>query len=180
MTSLRRFHLSATGMALAIGLAAGVSGPAAAQTTEVEREKIGDWTIRCLEGTEDCRMTQIGKVGEEDALLVSIQRLADTKMQNGTEVAAAMQVQAPLGILIPYGVRLKIDQGETAGLNITRCLPIGCVAGAPMTDEAVALLKKGATANFTYVLQNETAIGISLSGFTKAYESLKPMPRETQ
>jgi hypothetical protein len=41
-------------------------------------------------------------------------------------------------------------------------------------------MKRGATANFTYVLQNETTIAISLSGFTNGYNALTPLPRPTQ
>jgi len=151
------------------------------QKKEVETETFGDWSMRCLEGTQDCRITQIGKNADgEDALLVSLQRISGAKTQNGAAIPAALQVQAPLGVLIPYGVRLKIDEGDTAPLGITRCLPIGCVAGAPMTEEAVNLMKKGTTASFAYVLRNETVIKISLKGFTKAYDSLKPLPRPTQ
>lgn len=169
-------------LAAAAMLAAGFSTTSLAQQQkEVETATHGDWAVRCLEGTEDCRIVQVGKnASGKDALLVSIQRISGAKTQNGTEIPAALQVQAPLGVLIPYGVRLRIDEGEPAPLNITRCLPIGCVAGAPMTGDAVDLMKKGSTANFAYVLQNETVIKISLKGFTKAYDSLKPLPRPTQ
>lgn len=170
-----------TAFAAATLVATGFSAPSLAQQKEVETATHGQWTVRCLEGTDDCRITQVGKNDKgQDALLVSIQRISGTKTKDGTEIPAALQVQAPLGVLIPYGVRLKIDEGETAPLGITRCLPIGCISGAPMTAEAVSLMKKGTLANFAYVLQNETVIKISLSGFTKAYESLKPQPRPTQ
>ncbi|MBK0397872.1 invasion associated locus B family protein [Limibaculum sp. M0105] len=173
-----------TTLAAATLVAAGLNSASLAQQgqpKEVEKTTHGDWSVRCLEGTDDCRITQIGKnANGQDALLVSLQRISGAKTQNGAAIPAALQVQAPLGVLIPYGVRLKIDDGETAPLGITRCLPIGCVAGAPMTDEAVSLMKKGTTANFSYVLQNETVIKISLKGFTKAYESLTPLPRPTQ
>jgi invasion protein IalB len=175
--TLKRFAGVAAAAAVSLGLVTG----AAAQPKEVERETHGDWTVRCIEGSDDCRMTQIGKNAQgQEALLVSLQRIRGAKTQSGQDIPAALQVQAPLGVLIPFGVRLKIDDGETAPLGITRCLPIGCVAGAPMTEEAVSLMKKGSNANFAYVLQNETVIKISLRGFTRAYDSLTPLARPTQ
>lgn len=179
---MKPWNTLAAAAAITMGLAAGLAGSAhAQQQKEVEKTTHGDWAVRCLEGTDDCRITQIGKnANGQDALLVSIQRIKGAKTQAGADIPAALQVQAPLGVLIPYGVRLRIDEGETAPLGITRCLPIGCVAGAPMTDEAVNLMKKGTSANFAYVLQNEVVIKISLKGFTKAYESLTPLARPTQ
>ena len=148
----------------------------AQQTKDVLRETHGDWEIRCIEGTDTCAMSQIGNTGDgKRALLVTIQRLAGAKTDTGVAIPGAMTVQTPLGILLPYGVRLKIDSDKVVPLPLSRCVPQGCISQAPMLDEAVGKMKKGSKAVFGFFLDKEILVNISLSGFTKAYNNLKPV-----
>lgn len=165
---------------LAIGAIALVSvGPAAAQNAapkETVKATHGAWEVRCLEGTNTCAMSQVGKTADgKRALLVTLQRVAGAKAQDGKPIAAAMTVQTPLGVLIPYGLRLKIDGDKVVPLPLTRCIQAGCVSQAPMLAEAVTKMKRGSKAVFGYFLQNETLVNVSLSGFTAAYDSLEPV-----
>jgi invasion protein IalB len=135
----------------------------------------GDWEIHCLEGTETCAMQQVGETAEgERALLVTVQRLAGVTAE-GREVPAAITVNTPVGVLIPYGVRVRVDEGNVAEVPLLRCLPDSCAARAPMADEAIAELKRGSNATFAYFLQEEVLVEISLNGFTAAYDALKPV-----
>ncbi len=136
----------------------------------------GAWEVRCVKGTDTCAMSQVGNTKEgERALLVSIQRVAGAKTDDGTPVQAIMTVQAPLGILLPYGVRIKIDADKVIPLPLSRCIPAGCVSQAPMLNEAVANMKKGSKAVYGIFLEREVLVDISLSGFTKAFNNLKPI-----
>ncbi|MEM7056379.1 MAG: invasion associated locus B family protein [Pseudomonadota bacterium] len=140
------------------------------------RDTFGDWEIRCIKGTDTCAMSQIGNTKEgERALLVTIQRVTGAKTEDGRPIEAAMTVQAPLGILIPYGIRIKIDGDKVVPLPLSRCIPQGCVSQAPMLDEAVKNMKKGSKAVYGIFLEQEILVDISLSGFTKAYNNLKPV-----
>ncbi len=171
MTRLIKLWISAIGLAVVI-----VAGPALAQQQDVLKATHGAWEIRCIEGTETCAMSQIGKTGDgKRALLVTIQRLKDAKADNGTPIPAAMTVQTPLGVLIPYGVRLKIDADDVIPLPLSRCVPAGCISQAPMLDAAVNKMKKGSKAVFGFFLDNEILVNVSLSGFTKAFNSLTPV-----
>lgn len=135
----------------------------------------GDWEIRCAAGTNNCVMSQIGSTSEgQRAILVSIQRLSGATAENGTPIPAAMTVQTPLGILIPYGVRIKIDADDVVPLPLSRCVPAGCVSQAPMLDEAVNKMKRGANAVFGFFLDSEVLVNVSLRGFTAAYNNLQP------
>jgi invasion protein IalB len=164
-------------LTLALGLlAAAFSAPAMAQGQDVLKETHGDWEIRCIEGTSTCAMSQIGNTADgKRALLVTIQRLKDAKSDEGTAIPGAMTVQTPLGVLIPYGVRLKIDSDNVIPLPLSRCVPAGCVSQAPMLDAAVSKMKKGSTAVFGFFLDKEVLVNVSLRGFTKAYNSLTPV-----
>ncbi|MFK7945303.1 MAG: invasion associated locus B family protein [Paracoccaceae bacterium] len=169
---IRILQATLTGMCLAAAIAA----PAWAQTKDVLKATHGDWEIRCIEGSNTCAMSQVGKTNDgKRALLVTIQRLSGAKAENGTPVPAAMTVQTPLGILLPYGVRLKIDADQVVPLPLSRCVPAGCISQAPMLEEAVGKLKKGSKAVYGFFLDKEVLVNVSLRGFTKAFNSLTPV-----
>lgn len=88
---------------------------------------------------------------------------------------AAITVNTPAGVLIPYAVRVRVDDGNIAQVPLLRCLADSCVARAPMADEAITQLKRGSTATFAFFLQEEVLVEISLNGFTAAYDSLEPV-----
>jgi invasion protein IalB len=171
-----RFLTALSALAVAIVI---MAAPAHAQKTapkDVLKEKIGDWEIRCIEGTNTCAMSQVGTTDDgKRAILVTLQRITGAKTKDGKDIPAAMTVQTPLGILIPYGLRIKIDGDKVIPLPLARCIPAGCVSQAPMLDEAVDKMKKGTKAVFGYFLQQEILVNVSLSGFTKAFDSLTPV-----
>lgn len=138
----------------------------------------GAWEVHCVEGTEDCTMRQFGDTPDgERALMVAVKRLEGVTNE-GQPVPAAMEVLAPLGLLIPYGIRLKVDQGEVTGIPLIRCVQDRCIAQEPLSEQSVSTLKGGATARFGFVMNDEVLVDISLNGFTAAYNSLKPMAME--
>lgn len=158
------------------GLIVQTTGASAQQAKDVLRDTFGDWEIRCIEGTETCAMSQVGNTSDgKRALLVTIQRLRGARAEDGTNVPAAITVQTPLGILIPYGVRIKIDSDQVVPLPLSRCVPAGCISQAPMLDEAVSKMKAGSTAVFGFFLDKEILVNVSLRGFTKAFNNLTPV-----
>lgn len=155
--------------------------PATAQASDELRATHGDWEIRCIEGSDTCAMSQIGNTADgKRALLVTIQRLQGAKADNGAAIPAAITVQSPLGILIPYGIRVKIDAADVVPLPLSRCVQVGCIAQAPMLDEAVNRMKKGSKAVFGFFLDQEIIVNVSLSGFTAAYNDLKPVAAQNR
>jgi invasion protein IalB len=158
-------------------------GAASAQQQAVEQElrtTHGDWEIHCVKGTDTCAMQQIGETAEgQRAMLVTIQRLAGVQAE-GQDVPAAITVSTPIGILIPYGVRVRIDDGNVAPVPLLRCLPESCAARAPLAQQAIDMFKKGSKATVGFYLQNEVLIDISLNGFTAAYNDLKPVQAQGQ
>ena len=139
---------------------------------EVQGPKHGDWQIVCLEGTELCRMEQYGKSPQgERALLVRLQRVTGPEIK----APAVISMLAPPLVLLSYNLRAKIDNGEMKVLPFERCLPQGCLAAGPMSEQTVADLKKGSNMTVEFVLEKRENITVSLRGFTKAYNSLKPI-----
>jgi invasion protein IalB len=85
-----------------------------------------------------------------------------------------MRVLAPLGVLLPSGLVLKIDQTDVGRAGFVRCLPNGCVAEVVMDDKLVGQLKSGQLATFIIFQTPEEGIGIplSLSGFGPGFDKL--------
>lgn len=160
---------------LAIALV--LPGVAVAQdANSVKTATHGDWEIHCIKGTEACAMQQVGKTGDgKRGLFVTIQRVNQAPGQDGRTVSALISAIAPLGVLLPYGLRAKIDSGPDTGMPYNRCLQTGCFASSPMSEETVKQMKRGSVAAFTIALDREVTVNISLRGFTKAYDSLKPI-----
>ena len=139
----------------------------------VVRSVHGDWQIRCDTPagaqTEQCALIQ--SVTAEDrpnvGLTVIVLKTADQKSR-------LMRVLAPLGVLLPSGLGLRIDQTEIGRAGFVRCLPNGCVAEVIMDEKLIGQMKSGTTATFIIFQTPEEGIGIpvSLSGFTQGFDKL--------
>ncbi len=81
---------------------------------------------------------------------------------------------APLGVLLPAGLGLKIDQTDVGRAGFVRCLTTGCVAEVVMEDALIDQLKKGKAATFIVFQTPEEGIGIpvSLNGFGPGFDGL--------
>jgi len=132
-----------------------------------------DWQIRCDTPpgakTEQCALIQ--SVTAEDranvGLTVIVLKTADAKSR-------LMRVVAPLGVLLPSGLGLKIDQADIGRAGFVRCLPNGCIAEVVMDDELIKKLRTGKTATFIIFQTPEEGIGfpMSLAGFGEGYDKL--------
>jgi invasion protein IalB len=139
----------------------------------VVRSAHGDWQIRCDTPpgaqTEQCALIQ--SVTAEDrpnvGLTVIVLKTADQKSR-------LMRVLAPLGVLLPSGLGLKIDNADVGRAGFVRCLPNGCVAEVVMDEKLVGQLKTGQLATFIIFQTPEEGIGIplSLSGFGAGFDRL--------
>jgi invasion protein IalB len=132
-----------------------------------------DWQIRCETPpgaqTEQCALFQ-SVVAEDRAnvgLTVLVIKTADQKSR-------LMRIQAPLGVLLPAGLGLKIDNADVGRAGFVRCLPRGCYAEVVMDDTLLKQLKEGKTATFFIFPTPEEGIGfpVSLKGFGPGYDSL--------
>jgi invasion protein IalB len=168
---LRVRALKGAAAALAAALCFIASPPASAQG--VVKAKHGDWETRCETPNgaahEQCALIQ--SVAAEDrpniTLIVIVLRTADGKSR-------LLRVIAPLGVLIPSGLGLKIDQIDVGRAGFVRCLNNGCIAEVVMEDKLIDEMKSGTSATFIIFQTPEEGIGIplALAGFKEALEAL--------
>jgi invasion protein IalB len=137
------------------------------------RSTHGDWQIRCDTPagaqTEQCVLMQFVTAEDRDnvGLTVIVLKTADKK-------AKIMRVLAPLGVLLPSGLGLKIDETDMGRAGFVRCLPNGCVAEVILEDKLLNQLQTGKQATFIIFQTPEEGIGIpiSLNGFGPGYDAL--------
>ena len=168
---VRLFRLA--GAALMAALYSIAGSPPAALAQGVVKAKHGDWEMRCETppgaSREQCALIQ--SVAAEDrpnvTLIVIVLRTADGKSR-------LLRVIAPLGVLIPSGLGLKIDQVDVGRAGFVRCLPNGCVAEVVMEDKLIEQLRNGQTSTFIIFQTPEEGIGfpMSLKGFGEGYDKL--------
>jgi invasion protein IalB len=158
-------------LTLAVMLAGLGAEPAAAQGAVKSVHK--DWQIRCdtPPGAKSEQCALIQSVTAEDranvGLTVIVLKTADLKSR-------LMRVVAPLGVLLPSGLGLKIDNVDIGRAGFVRCLPNGCIAEVVMDDALIAKLRTGKTATFVIFQTPEEGIGfpLSLAGFGEGYDQL--------
>src|SRR6266404_3877753 len=132
-----------------------------------------DWQIRCE--------TPPGAQGEQCALFQSV--VAEDRANVGITVlvlktadqkSRLMRVVAPLGVLLPSGLGLKIDNADIGRAGFVRCLPNGRIAEVVMDDTLIGKRRNGKTATFIIFQTPEEGIGfpMSLAGFGEGYDKL--------
>jgi invasion protein IalB len=137
------------------------------------RSTHGDWQVRCDTPagaqSEQCVLMQFVTAEDREnvGLTVIVLKTADGQ-------ARIMRVLAPLGVLLPSGLGLKIDATDMGRAGFVRCLPNGCVAEVILEDTLLQKLGTGQTATFIIFQTPEEGIGIpiSLNGFANGYAAL--------
>lgn len=142
----------------------------AASAQGVVKSTHGDWQIRCDTPpgakTEQCALFQ--SVTAEDrpntGMTIVIAKTADGKSR-------LMRMIAPLGVLLPSGIGLKIDDLEMGKVGYARCFPTSCVAEVMMDPVLIEKMSNGKSATFVIFDTPEEGIGIpvSLNGFKDAF-----------
>lgn len=150
-----------------------VAAPSLALAQGTVKSVHGDWQVRCdtPPGAQAEQCALIQSVTAEDrpnvGLTVIVLKTADQKSR-------LMRVLAPLGVLLPSGLGLKIDNADIGRAGFVRCLPNGCVAEVVMDDNLINQLRNGQAATFIIFQTPEEGIGIplSLKGFGEGFEKL--------
>ncbi|WP_370642451.1 invasion associated locus B family protein [Afifella sp. H1R] len=157
----------------ALILGAAVLLPAAAEAQGTVKSKHGDWEVRCdtPPGAQNEQCVVMQFVTAEDrpnvGLTVIVLKTADKQ-------ARILRVLAPLGVLLPRGLGLRIDDDDLGSAGFVRCLPNGCVAEVIMDDDLLKKMQSGTNATFIIFQTPEEGIGIpiALAGFKDGYAEL--------
>lgn len=91
----------------------------------------------------------------------------------------ALMVMVPLGMALPPGVQVKVDEGEPVKLQFTLCHAAGCTAEGEATQAVIDQMSKGKQVVVAAINLAGKAIGfpVPLTGFPATYAG-KPVDNE--
>jgi invasion protein IalB len=132
------------------------------------------WAARCTSASRDAPLEC---VIEETAVLTKTGQLivlVNVRVPSDTHVPVAL-VQLPLGLNLPAGAKLQVDDGKVIDVQIQTCENRGCYANAPVSPELLAALKSGKQLKVSFQnLGKETiTVPMPLADFATAYDKIK-------
>lgn len=161
--SAARSSLVAAGCAML--LAGGISGAAAQQQPEIPE----GWFKVCnkQQDVDVCNVQNI-VFAESGQFITGVSLL----QLEGKVNRKIFQVTVPSGRMLPPGIGIQIDGGQTQKIDYVICLPDRCIGEVPLSDNLVNSFKRGSEVVLTSVnFQNQpNPIKVSLSGFSSAFD----------
>ncbi len=166
--------LSAAGAALLLGF-----GPAdaaetpplpAAASLQPTRQVIGDWVVACTppeKGHKSCVMSQT----------LSSEKLKKTVsvLTIGRDEAGKLKgsLRLPVGVSLPAGVVVGIENQNAFTVPYTACHRIGCFAPFDLTEPMLGQIRKASRISAVAQSVSRQALNLSFSmrGFPSAYDT---------
>ncbi|MEM8703300.1 MAG: invasion associated locus B family protein [Pseudomonadota bacterium] len=189
----RRFW--ASGLVAALVFGGLVQGTVTARAQGEVRSSHGDWQMRCDTppgaSSEQCALIQNVTASDRENVGLSVIVLKTADKQ-----ARILRVLAPLGVLLPSGLGLRVDNADIGRAGFVRCLPNGlglnvdgkdigrayfvrcfsdgCYAEVILEEALLETLRTGSMATFIVFQTPEEGIGIpvDLVGFTEGFNAL--------
>ena len=132
------------------------------------------WAARCNSTSRDapleCAIEQSAVLSKTGQLVV----LVNIRVPSDTHTPVAL-VQLPLGLNLPAGAKLQVDDGKAIDLQIQTCENRGCYASTPIAPELLAALKSGKQlkVSFQNFAKETIAIPMPLADFATSYDKIK-------
>jgi invasion protein IalB len=148
--------------------------PQAGQAVRLNLQPGAGWSSKCAspsrQAAVECSLEQTVVVTSSGQLLASVvlRVAADTRQP-------VMLIQVPVGLYLPAGVTLQIDDGKPLPLALQTCDLKGCYTGMPVAAETIAAMKSGKL--FKIAVQNMAReninIPLALDNFADAYQKIQ-------
>ena len=132
------------------------------------------WSARCTsvsrEAPLECAIEQTAVLSKTGQLIV----LVNIRVPSDTHTPLVL-VQLPLGLNLPVGAKLQVDDGKATDLPIQTCEARGCYASTPIAPELLAAMKSGKQlkVSFQNMAKETINIPMPLADFAAAYDKIK-------
>lgn len=166
---MRKLTTAAAALAFAAALQA---APASAQGLQAG-QTYGDWGVQCPENNNGkCFLLQ--QVHNKENNQPVLQARVGKITEQGQEKVRLMLI-GPLGVMLPPGVAVQVDENEGHRVPFLQCTQMGCQTLITLSDKDIAELKAGTTMKVGMTPPNGqlTVIPVSLKGFTAAMDALQ-------
>jgi invasion protein IalB len=134
----------------------------------------GGWISKCVSESRqspvECSMEQTVVLTNTGQLLASLLVRVPTDTHQ-----PVMMVQLPVGLYLPAGLNLQVDDGKPQPIPLQTCDVKGCYAGTQISAELIASLKTGKrlTLTFQNLAKNNVVVPIALDNFADAYQRIQ-------
>jgi invasion protein IalB len=132
------------------------------------------WAARCSSASRaaplECAMEQTAVLSKTGQLIV----LINIRVPSDTHAPVAL-VQLPLGLNLPGGAKLQVDEGKIIDAPIQTCEARGCYSSIPISPELLVALRSGKQLKVSFQnLGKETiTIPMPLADYAAAYDRIK-------
>jgi invasion protein IalB len=132
------------------------------------------WAARCGSASRDapleCAIEQSAVLPRTGQLVI----LVNIRVPADTHTPSAL-IQLPLGLNLPGGAKLQVDDGTATDMQIQTCEARGCYAGTTIAPDLLAAMKSGKQLKVSFQnLNKETlTIPLPLADFAAAYDKIK-------
>jgi invasion protein IalB len=147
------------------------------------QSEIGSGQVKGVYGAWKLKCAQLAGAKREKCALVQDLALEDRKNMFMTVILLrsfdggdrkVLRVVAPLGMLVPAGLGLKVDGADVGHVPFIKCFHLGCVAEVVVNEELLSKFASGQTASFIVFPTQESGIGFPapLAGFSDGLKGL--------
>jgi invasion protein IalB len=132
------------------------------------------WVAKCVSESRqspiECSIEQTLSLPNTSQLIASVlvRVPSDTRQP-------VMMIQLPVGIYLPAGLNLEIDDGKPQPVPLQMCDLKGCYASMQVSQDLLASLKSGKrlTMIFQNMAKNNITVPIPLGNFADAYQKIQ-------
>ena len=134
----------------------------------------GAWKLKCAQiaGTKQqdkCALVQDLKLEDRPDMFLTIlfMRAFDSDKK-------ILRIVAPLGVVLPAGLGLRVDGTDVGNVKFLKCWKFGCLAEVIADDTLVSKFTNGQTASFIVYPTPDSGVGFPapLSGFAEGVKGL--------
>ncbi len=152
------------------------SVPACAQS------EVGSGQVKAIYGAWKLKCAQVAGAKHDKCALVQDLKLEDRPnmfltvlfMRAFDSDKKILRIVAPLGVVLPAGLGLRVDGADVGNVKFLKCWKFGCLAEVIVNDELVSKFASGQTASFIVFPTPESGVGFPapLAGFADGLKGL--------
>jgi invasion protein IalB len=148
--------------------------PPQAETPPANSAPQPGWAARCTSASREapleCVIEQTAVLSKTGQLIV----LVNIRVPSDTHTPVIL-IQLPLGLNLPAGAKLQVDDGKSVDLQIQTCEARGCYTSAPIAPEQLSAMKSGKELKISFQNLGKEIITIPmpLADFAAAYDKIK-------
>lgn len=138
-------------------------------------EDFDDWKMECIiSGKEEaCSLLQQRVVRREKGIaIILVGRIS--LLQQKDKIVPHLRLVTPVGVWLPSGLALKLDNGRQINAPFLMCGADGCMTDLGLSEEFLPKVKKSNKLYVAYKLgdQPQTTVELSMKGVTAGLAAL--------